>query len=136
VALQFVLEDIEGDVVVVSVYNLLPDNLSQVKRIKKAGRICKQGEKVAMLEPFYKVMSCTGLQAQSNPRCCQHHCRLQVWSVTISASHCNRYSFQCGREACARTSFVTARHARNNSHLLLTVLHSLKRSCQNPVWSC
>lgn len=64
-ALQFVLEDIEGDVVVVSVYNLLPDNLSQVKRIKKAGRICKQGEKVAILEPFYKVMSCTRLQAQS-----------------------------------------------------------------------
>ncbi|EFJ53047.1 hypothetical protein VOLCADRAFT_85918 [Volvox carteri f. nagariensis] len=56
-ALSTVLEDENGDTVMVSVYNLLPSNLAGVPGLRAGERALPEGRHVAIIEPFYKRMA-------------------------------------------------------------------------------
>ncbi|GFR49201.1 hypothetical protein Agub_g11114, partial [Astrephomene gubernaculifera] len=46
-----------GDVVRVSIYNLLPSNVVGLRGLKEGARVLPEGQAVALIEPYYKIMS-------------------------------------------------------------------------------
>jgi hypothetical protein len=40
----------------VSLYNMVPEGLSMLHRLKEAERLLHPGVKIAIIEPFYKLM--------------------------------------------------------------------------------
>ncbi|GFR47524.1 hypothetical protein Agub_g9242 [Astrephomene gubernaculifera] len=55
-SLATLLEDEEGQVVRVFVYNMLPRNMEPLTGLHEGGRLLPEGRTVAIIEPFYKIM--------------------------------------------------------------------------------